>query len=192
MGEKEEQTFQQSKSLLNTRNLLIHYDPKKPLIVACYASPYGLGVVISHVMPNKSKRLILFISRTLTNAERNYSQIGKESLAITFALRKFHQYIYGQTFTIQTDHKPLRGFLWSIILSAYDYKLCYHLDNENNNANCISRLHFNNESYEKHPVIDNHLFVIRLIHAPVTAKEVALYTNPEPILSKVINYINYG
>ena len=36
----------------------------------------------------------------LANAERNYSQIRKEPLAITFALRKFHQYIYGRTFTI--------------------------------------------------------------------------------------------
>lgn len=67
----------------------------------------------------------------LANVERNYSQIRKEPLAITFALRKFHQYIYGRTFTILTDHKAPLGFLehksmpsiaaariqrWSIIL----------------------------------------------------------------------------
>lgn len=94
----------------------------------------------------------------LENAERNYSQIRKEPLAITFALRKFHQYIYGRTFTILTDHKAPLGFLehksmpsiaaariqrWSIILSSYNYELCYCLGNENNNADCMSRLHFN-------------------------------------------------
>ena len=89
MGEKEEQTFQQSKYLLNSSNLLIHYDPEKPMVIACDASPYGLGAVLSHIMPDKSERPIMFTSRTLTNAERNYSQIEKEVLAIIFAIKKF-------------------------------------------------------------------------------------------------------
>ena len=89
MGEKEEQTFQQSKYLLNSSNLLIHYDPEKPMVIACDASPYGLGAVLSHIMPDKSERPIIFTSRTLTNAERNYSQIQKEVLAIIFAVKKF-------------------------------------------------------------------------------------------------------
>ena len=87
MGEKEEQTFQQSKYLLNSSNLLIHYDPEKPMVIACDASPYGLGAVLSHIMPDKSERPIMFTSRTLTNAERNYSQIEKEVLAIIFAVK---------------------------------------------------------------------------------------------------------
>lgn len=55
----------------------------------------------------------------------------------------------------------------------------------------MSRLHFNNESYEEHSVTDNHLFLIKLIHASVTTK-VASYTNRDLILSKVINFVNYG
>ena len=66
---------------------------------------------------------------------------------------------------------------WAIILSAYDYKLCYRSGTENNNADCMSRLHFDNESYEKHSAIENHVFLTELIHTPMTAKEVALYTN---------------
>ena len=89
MGEKEEQTFQQSKYLLNSSNLLIHYDPEKPMVIACDASTYGLGAVLSHIMPDKSERPIMFTSRTLTNAERNYSQIEQEVLAIIFAIKKF-------------------------------------------------------------------------------------------------------
>ena len=159
-------------------------------------------------MPDRSERPIMFTSRTLTNAERNYSQIEKEALAIIFAVKKFHQYIYGQFVTIQTDHKPLLGLLaerkgipsmaaariqrWAIILSAYDYKLCYRSGNENNNADCMSRLHFDKEFKGKHSVVDNHVFMTELIHASVTVKEVALYTNRDPKLSKVISYINRG
>ena len=204
-GKKEEETFQKSKSLLNSTDILIHYDPEKPMIIACDASPYGLGAVLSHIMPDKSERPIMFTSRTLTNAERNYSQIGKGALAIIFAVKKFHQYIYGQTASIQMDHEPLLGLLaeyksipsmaaariqrWAIILSAYNYKLCYCSGNENN-ADCMSRLHFDNESYEKYSVIENNVFLTELIHATVTAKEVALYTKCDSVLSKVISYIN--
>ena len=53
----------------------------------------------------------MFNSRTLTKAERKYSQIEKETLAITVAVKKIHKYIYDQTVTIQTDHKPLLGLL---------------------------------------------------------------------------------
>ena len=59
------------------------------MIIACDASPYGLGAVLSHIMPSKSERLIMFTSRTLTNPERNYSQIEKEALAIIFAVKNF-------------------------------------------------------------------------------------------------------
>ena len=79
---------------------------------------------------------------------------------------------------------------WATILSAYNHKLCYRSGNENNNADCMIRLQFDNESYEKHLVIDNHVFLTELIHAPVTAKEVALYTNCGSILSKILK--SYG
>ena len=81
---------------------------------------------------------------------------------------------------------------WPIILSAYDFKLCYQSGNQNNNADCISRLHFDKEFKEKHSVVDNHIFMTELIHAPVTVKEAASYTNRDLKLLKVISYINHG
>lgn len=51
---------------------------------------------------------VSFASRSLTKAEKRYSQIEKELLAIVFSMERHHQYVYGaQDVTIHTDHKPL-------------------------------------------------------------------------------------
>ena len=70
--------------------MLVHYDLKKSLRLACDASPYGVGAVIFHVMENGEEKPTAFASRTLTASKRNYSQIEEEALSIMFGVRKFH------------------------------------------------------------------------------------------------------
>ena len=79
------EAFQRSKSELMAGRVLVPYDMRK-LILACDASPIGVGTVISHVMDDGQERPIAFASRTLTKSERNYSQIEKEALAIVFRI----------------------------------------------------------------------------------------------------------
>ena len=67
--------MQQSKPCIQQNSLLVHFDPKKQLVFAWDASPYGIGVVLSHVMEDGTERPIAYTSRTLNQAEQNYSQL---------------------------------------------------------------------------------------------------------------------
>lgn len=133
----------------------MHYNPELPIKVTCDASPYGLGAVIARVLSNKSCRPIAFASRSLTKAERGYFQIDKEAAAIVFAVKTFHQYLYGRHFVLETDHKPLiyifgpkKGILimaasrlqrWAVILLGYDFEIKYIKGIDNRTADFLSR-----------------------------------------------------
>ena len=131
--------FQRAKENLSQAPVLIHYDPSLPLVLAADASASGVGAVISHQLPDGSERPIAFASRTLTSCERNYAQGEKEALSLVFGIKKFHKYLYGREFILETDHKPLTTILgshegipplaaarmqrWALLLSAYSYEI---------------------------------------------------------------------
>lgn len=58
-------------------------------------------------MEDGSERPIGFVSRTLSAAEKNFSQLDKEGLAVVFGVKKFHKCLYRRQFAKVTDHKPL-------------------------------------------------------------------------------------
>ena len=74
------QVVKTARQLLTTSTALTHYDYTLPLRRAADASSYGLGAVISYVLPNGTEQPIAFISRSLLKSERNYAYIEKEVL----------------------------------------------------------------------------------------------------------------
>ncbi|KAL2088045.1 hypothetical protein ACEWY4_016873 [Coilia grayii] len=120
--------FQKAKALQVLQEVLTHYSPELPLRLACDTLPYGVGAVLSHVMPDGVEKPIAYASRTLGKAERNYAQIEREALAIVFGVPKFHQYLYGNTFTLPTDHRPLTNILSPVKSTPYMAQLTCNAD----------------------------------------------------------------
>ena len=68
-----------SKELLLSSQVLAHFNPKLEIRLACDASNYGIGAVLSHRLPNGQEKPIGFVSRSLSETEQKYSQIEKRS-----------------------------------------------------------------------------------------------------------------
>ncbi|XP_060073916.1 uncharacterized protein K02A2.6-like [Ylistrum balloti] len=195
------------KELLVSSEVLIHYDPEKPVTLAVDASSHGLGAVISHTIGNDD-RPIAYASRTLTSAEKNYSQIEKEALAIIYGVRKFHQYLYGRKFTLLTDHKPLTLILgpkkgipvlatsrlqrWSIQLSSYQFDIKYRSTTQNGNAGTLSRFPIDSEDCTELDQEAAKVNKIQLNKLPITAAQIAMATKNDPVLSRVMYFVTNG
>lgn len=140
-GELQQQSFNKLKNILASDLVLTHYDPSKTIIVAADASSYGMSAVLMHETSDGKRRPILHASASFTNAEKNYPQVQREALALKFAVEKFHRYIYGRKFTLQTDYQPLHSIFSSksgipvytanrlqryvLVLLAYDFEIEY-------------------------------------------------------------------
>ena len=182
----------------------MHYDPSLPIRMAGDASAYGIGAVIAHVLPDGSERPVAFASRTLTSSERNYAQVEKEALSLIFGVKHFHTYLYGRSFTLITDHKPLTAILgpkkgipplaaarlqrWAWILSAYKYEIEFRLTGDHGNADGLSRLPISGvKPLDKSS--DPKVFNIAQMEAlPVNVRQLRAATGSDPILSKVLRY----
>jgi hypothetical protein len=207
-GPQETKAFEDAKEALASFKVLVHYDPSKPLVISCDASPVGVGAVLSHPDNNGDERPIAYASRTLTLAERNYAQIDREALALVFAVTKFHQYIYGRDFLLYTDHKPLLGLLgegkpipcnasprvirWALKLSGYRYTLLHKAGKQNGNADALSRLplpvilHSTPVPHECVNLMES------LADSPITPEEISRWTERDPGLLKVKQYVLQG
>lgn len=130
------------------------FDPTLPVLVATDASPTGIAAVLSHEV-NGVEQPVAFVSRSLTEAEQNYSQIDREALAIVFACDRLYHYLYGRHFSLITDNKALtrifhrktalpkmtsaRLLRYASFLSGFNYSVVFRKGIDNNNVDCLSR-----------------------------------------------------
>ena len=99
-----EAAFQQVKQAIVSDTTLRYFNLSLPVTIQVDASQVGLGAAL--LQENKP---IAFASKALTNAECRYANIEREMLAVVFGVERFHTYVYGWSFMIESDHKPLES-----------------------------------------------------------------------------------
>lgn len=153
-----EKAFKEIKTHLISEKFLVHYDPNKPLIMTCDASPQGVSAVLLHRI-NKNEFPIHYASRTLNVSERNYSQLDREGLAIIFGVKTYFEYLFGQKFLLQTDSAALTRIFHpkksipaiaaariqrcAVFLTAFRYEI-KHIKGTENYADWLSRMPIKN------------------------------------------------
>ena len=203
-----QRAFEEANRQMSEAPVLAHFDPKLPITLAADASSYGVGAVISHIMPDGSERPIAFASRTLSVSERNYAQIEKEALGLIFGVKKFHQFLYGRRFLLITDHKPLTTILgpkcgvpplaaarmqrWALLLSAYSYEIRYRSTTAHGNADGLSRLPLPDSTPDASSVHPTSFNIGQLNSLPIQSSQVQNATQVDPLLKKVLKYTKKG
>ena len=103
-----DEAMQKLKERLTTAPVLAYPLFEKPYTVETDASISGLGAVLSQMQLDKKLHPVAYASRSLSAAEQNYSITELETLAVVWALDKFHTYLYGQSLIILLSGLSLR------------------------------------------------------------------------------------
>lgn len=124
-----------------------NFSENNEFILRVDASAYALGAVLS----NSDDRPVAFASRSLNKAEKNYSTVHKEMLALVWSMKHFRPYLFGRKFKVLTDHRPLvylfsmtdpssRLTKFRLALEEYDFSVHHVKGTENVTADALSRI----------------------------------------------------
>ncbi|CAF4677648.1 unnamed protein product, partial [Rotaria magnacalcarata] len=120
-----------------------------PFILELDACEYGIGCILTQEY-NDRKYLISYASRTLCTAERNYSSVECEALAIVWGTKHFRQYLEGGPVLVRSNCKALewlktardptgRLARWAMKLSPYHIIIQHRTGKSNANGDFVSR-----------------------------------------------------
>jgi len=135
--DKEQKSFEILKEKLISKPILRPPNPNKGYKIYCDGNSVAIAAVLMQTDDNLiDSYVVSYTSRKLTPAERRYAIVEIELMAIVYALKKFHQYVYLQEIEVFSDHRPLvwlnslskhsnRLMRWVIMLQDYNLKVTY-------------------------------------------------------------------
>nr|GEV61499.1 reverse transcriptase domain-containing protein [Tanacetum cinerariifolium] len=144
------ESFQTLKRKLTEAPILIAPDLDLPFELICDASDFTIGVVLGQ-RQEKHFRPIHYATKTMTEAESNYTTIEKETLVVMYAFEKFRSYLIMNKSIVYTDHFVLKylfakkyskaGLLrWVLLLPKFKFKVIDIKGAENLAADHLSLL----------------------------------------------------
>ena len=195
--------FSRTKEEISKNVTLPYFNPKSETTLQTNASKKGLGVVIL-----QNSKLVMFASRTLTGAEKNYQNLERECLAMIWGMEKFHYFLYGKKFTLETDQKPLVSIykkhmveisprIQRLVVRSFPYQpfdVQYRRGKEIPPADALSRV---TPTPVEEDGIQLPIVAVNLItsNIPVSSTEIELIheeSSKDPTLNLLRHYIHMG
>ena len=132
------------KKEISNAPVLAYYNPKKQTMLQTDASVKGLVACLL-----QDDKPVYFSSKVLTDTQKGYVAIEIESIAVAWAMEKFHHFLYASHFILETDQKLLEATLSKSINQAttrlirnfaYHFTVTSIPSITNQLADCLSRL----------------------------------------------------
>ncbi len=196
-GPPYQQCFDRIKGLVTNCMTLSHYDRSKPVTLQTDYSEKGIGVVLV-----QQGRPVQFASKALVGGEVDLAPIEGEMLAVLYGIQKFHTYLYGRKFIVESDHRPLqhihkknlgkapprlRDMLQAV--SDYDFRLQWRPGREMGLPDALSRL----SQSDKKEVPGRKVSIHELVNISVPRlKLLREETEADAILVQVRGYVRNG
>jgi hypothetical protein len=193
---EQQQAFENVKTTISEISTLAYFDPHKDTVIQVDASQEALGAALM-----QDGKVVAFASKSLSDTEKRYANIERELLACVFGAERFHNFIYGTPFIIESDHKPLEMISQKNLtaaparlqrmllrLQSYDYSIRYRPGQEMTLADSLSRI----PSYASNKEIDLDLKVCFVQFSNARLHEIREQTKNDPILHRLKQYILNG
>ncbi len=148
---KHQKEFEELKKSLTSDQVLAYFDKNAKTKIVTDASPVGIAAVLLQSKEGHDYKPVIYVSRSLSDVEKRYSQTEKEALGVVWGIERCHLYLYGADFELETDHKPLEVIYgprskpsarierWMLRLMPYSFSIVYR-PGKSNIADPLSRL----------------------------------------------------
>jgi len=151
-GSRQQKAFEDLKHCMTSEPIVLAYpDFSKPFILHTDASKYGLGAMLTQKDDREREQVIAYGARATTRSEQNYGITELECLAVKWAIKRYHHYLWGSKFRVITDHSALvylrnmkdpTGMFarWLAFLENYEFDVLHRKGKEHKAVDALSRI----------------------------------------------------
>ena len=142
LDEKQKSAIENLKQALTSAPVLRHPDFTKAFVIRCDASPSAIGAVLLQQADDNCYHPVSYLSKALTDVQKNYSQPQRELLAVLYANEAWRPYLFGSHAVVYTDAQCIeflakdrskykgRLLRWMLRLSEFDISIKWVRESE--------------------------------------------------------------